>query len=348
MSSSEHKTFRFGPYLRDKTYILLLAVAVWCSLLLFQFALGASLEIIITTSVLWWGFIILALIIEYVRRWAFYRRLFRNLWQLDQAYLVLETLDSPSFYDGELLYEALYRANKSMAENIQNYRTTAHEFQEYVEMWIHEVKTPLATLALISHDPKINAQIKSLDDYVEQILFFTRAENAERDYLIGEVNLATAVGNVLNRNREILLAKHIEVSTHGLEREVRTDSKWLEFIIGQIINNSIKYHSTKIEITAQHQQRLTTLKIRDNGLGINEKDLPRIFEKSFTGSNGRRTGNSTGMGLYIVKTLCDKLGHQISVNSEVGKFTEMSITFSQDDFYHVVEGNSAREKLTKK
>lgn len=340
MSSRSKLTFSFISFLRDQAYFLAIGITIWGIILLFLTAFHATLEIILMVSVAWLAFMVTALISMYWRRYSFYQQLCKNLNRLDQAYLVLETVDLPRFYDGELFYEALYQINKSMVENVQKYRTKSHEFQEYIEMWIHEVKTPLATLALITHDPKITAQIKIIDDYVEQVLYFARAENAERDYLISKCPLERVVGNVLNRNREILLAKHIEISSHDLNQEVYTDAKWLEFIVGQIINNSVKYQCTHLQLAAQRQQETVTLTIRDNGIGINEKDLPRVFDKSFTGSNGHHTNKSTGMGLYIVKTLCDRLGHQVSVRSEAGKFTEITLTFSQDNFYQVASTSS--------
>lgn len=327
----------FKTYLRDKAYfiIALIVTAVLSTLILMVFKV--SLEVIVALLVMWLVMASICLGLGYWRKRGFYRVLLSTVERLDQAYLVLETLEEPKFYDGEILYQVLYDVNKSMQENVTRFRVQTQEFQEYVEMWIHEVKTPLATLALISHDPKINEQIKRLDDYVEQILYFARAENAERDYLIKPVKLANLVGNVASRNREILQAKQIDFVAENLDCSAQTDSKWMEFILNQILNNSIKYQSSKIVIAAKTAKRGISLSIRDNGLGIKEKDLPRVFEKSFTGDNGRLGKKSTGMGLYIAKTLCNKLGHQIEINSEVGKFTEVTIGFADPQYYKVVE-----------
>lgn len=320
-------------FLRDKIFYLIFAFTTWLILILFFSAFHLQLEIIVFVSTIWWFFCICNLSYEYCRRRRFYRALTVNLSQLQQAYLILETLDEPSFYDGKIFYETLLRTNKSMSENINSYATQSQEFREYVEMWIHEVKTPLATLSLLTHDPKIHKQIKRLDDYVEQILYFVRAENAERDYLIKDVNLEKIVGAVASRNREILLASQIDFSVSNLNHTVQTDAKWLEFIINQILANSIKYRSTAISISAHETKDKTTLTVHDNGIGISEKDLPRVFDKSFTGSNGHSGKQSTGMGLYIAKTLCQKLGHQIQIRSEVGKYTDVEIVFAKNNYY---------------
>ncbi len=290
---------------------------------------------------------------EYLRRRTFYQKLLQNIASLDRAYLVLETLARPNFYDGAVLYEALYAINKSMAEVVQSYEIEADEFRDYIEMWIHEVKTPLATLSLMNKDRKIAAQLSRLDSYVEQVLYFARAENAEHDYLIKPTSLAEIIKNVATRNRDLLLASNVDFTVNNLDYEVFTDSKWLEFIINQILQNSIKYQSKTITISAEDTAEKTVLTIADDGLGISAKDLPRVFEKSFTGENGHgaissansRTSRnslpssgqkSTGMGLYIAKTLCDKLGHQIEISSPNQKGTIVEITFPRHDYYTIM------------
>ncbi len=327
----------FGKFLRDKAYFIVLALLVWVVAVLFLVAFKVTPEVIILLSVLGGVFVIITLAIEYLRRRNFYRTLLQNLAELDQAYLILETLERPSFYDGAMMFDALYAINKSMNENVKKYRLGAQEFQEYVEMWIHEVKTPLATLTLLSKDPKIDEQIKRLDDDVEQILYFARAENAERDYLINEVSLAKVVGEVANRNRAMLQAQQINFVVQNVDYKVRTDSKWLEFILNQIINNSIKYQCQTIKITAERQNGIISITIYDDGIGISAKDLPRVFDKSFTGSNGRKGRKSTGMGLYIAKVLCEKLGYKIEIASEEGKYTMVKISFSENTYYDVVK-----------
>ncbi len=335
--SSSLKSASFSSFLRDKTYFLVIAAFSWLLAFLFLSALKARTEIIIVITIFWLLFIVSTLLIEYFRKHQFYQSLIQSIEHLDQAYLVLETLSQPRFYDGEILYAALYEINKSMAENINQYRTQVQDFQEYVEMWIHEVKTPLATLSLISRDPKINTEIKRLNDYVEQILYYVRAKNAERDYLIKINNLADIISNVASRNREIILAKQIDFSVRNVDYEINTDAKWLEFILNQILNNSIKYQSSRIEISARNTEREIILNIIDNGLGISDKDLPRVFDKSFTGSNGRRNKQSTGMGLYIAKSLCQKLGHDIKIASEENKFTNVELTFARPEYYNVID-----------
>lgn len=320
-------------YLSSKLSIICLSAVMLAVLIMFLWAFHLSMEVVMMVAGAWLAFNIITLAMDYGKSYSFYRKLLDNVAKLDQAYLVLETLDVPNSYDGQVLCEVLYQINKSMNENVKKYRLQSQEFQEYVEMWIHEVKTPLATMSLLAKDPKLNQQIKRIDDYVEQVLYVVRAENAERDYLVKDVSLAEIVGVVANRNREILLANQIDFSVNHLDYQVCTDAKWLEFILNQIISNSIKYQSSKIEISARETAQKIILSICDDGVGINAKDLPRVFDKSFTGNNGRTGKKSTGMGLYIAKTLCEKLGHQISIASEPNQFTKVKITFAKNNYY---------------
>lgn len=333
--TTNNSLISFRSFLRDKTYFLIAVTAVGLAMIPFLIAYKVNVEAIITLAVVWLVFVVAVLLIEYYRKRSFYRNLYNNSSQLDQAYLVLETLEQPNFYDGKILFEILGDINRSMNENVKKYKTRSQEFQEYVEMWIHEVKTPLATLAVISDNPQVNEQVKRIDDYVEQILYLARAENAEKDYIITPVNLADLVNRVAGRNRELLQAKSIELIAKHLDYTVYSDAKWLEFILGQIINNSIKYQSSVIEISAREHDHKITLSIRDNGVGIDPKDLPRVFDKSFTGRNGHHNNQSTGMGLYITKTLCEKLGHRVTISSELNRFTQIDIIFSQNQYYQL-------------
>ena len=306
-------------------------------ILLLGFAFHITLEFLLATScVLVFG-AILGLIWDYLRKRQFYTTLAQNVEMLDQAYLVLEMLKCPNFYEGEIICDILYQIDKSMQENVNLARRQALDFQEYVEMWIHEIKAPLAALMLKDK----NEELERIDGYLEQILYFVRSENAEKDYLIRKVELNDVVKNVALKNMHALLAQKIDLIVENVDCSVMTDAKWLEFILGQIINNSVKYRRKNLhsylKISARKNRRKIILTIEDNGIGISSADLPRVFDKSFTGTNGRKIGNSTGMGLYIAKQMCGKLGHRIKISSRVNHGTTVSISFSDHDFYKTVE-----------
>ncbi|MGI6094797.1 MAG: sensor histidine kinase [Lachnospiraceae bacterium] len=280
---------------------------------------------------------------DYIRRKKFYDTLFFHLGELDKKFLILETLEEPSFYDGQLLYEVLYDVDKSMCENVKQFQQSVVDFKEYIEMWIHEVKIPLASLRLMCHnhkqemDRKYVEQLRRIDDYTEQVLYYVRSEHTEKDFLIKETKLDKLVTRAVVKQKDDLLAYHIELQVEPGNALVMTDGKWLEFILNQIMNNAIKYRDLKkasrIVITAEDLADKTVLHIKDNGIGIAKSDLGRVFEKSFTGENGRQRAKSTGMGLYIAKKLCERLGHGLDIESQQGEYTMVSISFGKNDYY---------------
>ena len=336
---------KFSKYLTDKYIEILLVIFGYIIVLMMLFAFKVSSEVIIGITIV---FVIISfgvIITGYFKRRGFYNNLLNNVEKLDKKYLVLEMLNEPSFYDGKILYQVLYEINKSMNENVKQYEISLTDFKEYIELWIHEIKLPIASLTLMNHnqknkiDKRYVEQIKRIDDYVDQILYFVRSENAEKDYLIKETNLKKIINNIAMKNKDDLLANNISFIVDIKDEMVLTDSKWLEFIINQIISNSIKYIRNDVDriikLKVEKLPKQIDLHIYDNGIGIPKKDIKRVFEKTFTGENGRNRTKSTGMGLYIVKKLCKKLGHKIMLRSVQNEYTEVIISFSENDFYKI-------------
>lgn len=313
-------------------------------LLLLAFKSNASLIVAILILLICTGLI--CFFTNYYHKKIFYNKLLTNLNNLDQKYLITEVIDKPNTYEEQLIYDILYDINKSMLEhiNIQNENITT--FKEYVELWIHEVKIPLSNLNLMIHNTKNNTnkkiltQVKKLEDYAEQILYYVRSESSQKDYMIKHDNLKKIINDVIIKNKDALILNKIAVKISDVDYQILTDKKWLSFIINQIINNSIKYHSTsspEIVISAKKEKQQVILSIYDNGIGITQNDLTRVFEKSFTGINGRKCANATGMGLYICHNLCQKLGHKINITSKNGKFTQVTIIFNEHPFFDTVK-----------
>lgn len=338
---------KLTAYLKDKFYLLILFLVTISLNLLLSFAFKAAKPLVYSTTIILTVIFSLSLLIDYFRKKSFYNKLLVNIDYLDKAYLVLETLEEPNFYEGKLLTKALYEINKSMNENIHLFEEQVTTFKEFVEMWIHEVKIPISSLILMAHNhpheftKKQLEQLRRISDYVDQVLYYVRSENAEKDYLINEVNLDKVITSVALKNKDDFLENNIDFIVNNSNVKVLTDSKWLEFILNQIINNAIKYQQkTKdsyIKIDVDQQNEKTILTIEDNGIGIPKADISRVFEKSFTGQNGRKSAKSTGIGLYLTKNLCRKLGHTISIESKEGLYTKVIITFSKNSFYDVVK-----------
>lgn len=329
-------------YLKDKRLYLIIGMTIYLVILLVLLAFKVNIEATLAITFTYFIGLITILIADYIRKKTFYNNFKCKLDSLDQKYLIVEMLQDANFLEGRILTDALYEIDKSMIEKINEYKMQVKDFKEYVELWIHEVKLPVASLTLMVHNQKgeqskkLLSQLTRLDNYLEQILYYVRSENAEKDYLITKVNLSKVISNVALKNKDILLAKGIDFVVSDIDIEVLTDSKWLEFIINQIVDNSIKYTKEKnayIKIVAKEESEVIGLIIYDNGKGISKSDLPRVFDKTFTGTNGRsESAKSTGMGLYLCRELCNKLGHKIQIISEEGKYTKVTILFDKNTF----------------
>ena len=338
---------KLSKYLKTNYLIILLFIVIIAIIDLMLISFKTNSQAIIGVSITAIVGFILFIIYDFCRRKKFYDKFLNDLDLLDQKYLITEMLEKPNFYEGQILYDAIYEIDKSMAEKIKEYSLSIADFKEYIEMWIHEVKLPLASLNLIVHnhkelsDKKITEQLKRLDDDIEQVLYYVRSENAEKDYLIKETELNKVISNVAMKNKDILLENNINFEVDVENKKVLTDSKWLEFIVNQIVSNSIKYIRNDVEhlikITTEENNKNVILKIYDNGIGISKSDIPKVFDKTFTGNNGRKIETSTGMGLYISKQLCKKLGHKITVDSKENEYTEVSILFNKNDFLNVAK-----------
>lgn len=330
-------------YGKDHLGEILISIVFFGIMLLMLLAFRCPISLVILFSVLFFLALAIIFTVGIYRKKKFYDEFFLNLERLDKKYLVAEMVTEPDFYEGRLFYNAIYEINKSMCENVKIYKENMNDFKDYIEMWVHEVKLPIASLLLMCHNDgekfskKYVEQIRRLDQYTDQILYYVRSEHAEQDYLIKEVSLQKAVSAVAVKNRDDLLGHGMNLQVENLDCVVLTDGKWLEFILNQIFNNSIKYRAENrqpvIQVSAEEFSDAVVLHIRDNGIGISVSDLSSVFKKSFTGENGRTRAKSTGMGLYIVKQLCDRLGHKIEIRSEKGAYTELSIWFGKHDFY---------------
>ncbi len=332
----------FRAFFKDHflSFSLFLLADFLCFLFLIIFKASTPLIVVLLFTILLAE--ISSFLYEFFRRKAFYDDFSSKLLFLDQKYLITEILGDASFLEGKIMVDSLYDINKSMLDHLNQYKGRIESYKNYLEMWIHEIKIPLSNVLLHIHNQKrepdalLLDQIKRLEDYMDQILYYSRGEYAEVDYFIKECSLKSVINHVILRNKDSLLYHDVHIHIHLDDESVLSDSKWLEFILNQIIINSVKYQAKNITFSSQVQDDITTLFVRDDGIGILKSDLPLVFEKSFTGKNGRHNTKSTGMGLYICHNLCKKLGHSIEISSEVGKYTEVSITFLKQDFYDTV------------
>ena len=332
----------FVEFIKDKIFLIVAVVLALVSIeiLLLVYDIDNIVKIYIA------GIIILIIcvyiLIEYKRRKAFYDYIKANMAELEEKYLIPEVMKTANFAEGKVLKNILQDLEKSMVENVNYYKNIQEDYKAFIELWIHEVKIPIATSKMIIENNKtsitknIEEEIDKIENYTEQALFYARSNAVEKDYIITKTNLKDIVNGAILKNKTMLLNEKISLELKNLEQIVYTDSKWATFIVNQIIQNSIKYANVdnkKIEIYAKTKNDSIILYMCDNGIGIKKGEITRVFEKGFTGENGRIVGKkSTGIGLYLCKKLCEKLGLGIELNSEKDKGTEVRIIFPKGSY----------------
>lgn len=332
----------FKLFFKEKviTILLLLFGIITIEIFLMAYNVGMFIKIYIPLIIM--GLYMISIIIEYFKRKKFYDNLLKILEELDEKYLITEIIKTPNFLEGQILKNSLEQIDKSMLENVNKYKYMTEDYKEYIELWIHEIKIPIATSKMVIENNK-NAITKSIDEeldkvenYIEQALFYARSNTVEKDYYIRKVVLKEIVNESIKKNKSSLIQEKISIDIHDLEIEVNTDNKWIVFILNQIIQNSIKYRKKEnsvMEIYANQGKENVILYIKDNGIGIKQGEIIRVFEKGFTGTNGRLSNKkSTGIGLYLCKKLCNKLGIGIELNSVQNEGTEVKLVFSKDSY----------------
>ncbi|MCM1498241.1 MAG: sensor histidine kinase [Clostridium sp.] len=354
---------RLIDFLRDRGLLLLLHLVCMCVAAGFLNATGYGRANILLILIFWFMVLAVWLAVTYLQRRKYFQEMEQILEKVDQRYLLGELLPDSFRLEDRLYREMIRKSNKSVIERIRRIEDEQTDYREYIESWVHEIKAPITSISLIcdnrrrfrptgeeSEDRSIKAegtvqrsggQKKTADDfgtismenqrvenYVDMALYYARLENVYKDYLIRETNLQEVVNEVLGKNRLLLIWHHVQADVDCAD-SVYTDRKWIAFILNQLVLNSVKYCSGTpvFHFYTKREKNGVNLILEDNGTGIPAEELSRIFEKGFTGSNGRNHERSTGMGLYLCRKLCDKLGIGITAESEYGTGTKMSLQF---------------------
>lgn len=266
---------------------------------------------------------------------------------LDQKYLFAECAPPPRDAYERHLFDLMRLSGRSMLQAVSDAQAAQREYREYIEGWVHEVKAPITAAGLIcSHgDPelrrKLMQELGRIESHVERALYYARAESPEKDVLIRQVELKELADQAIANHRALLIRSGIRVETEGLGQTVYTDEKWAVFILGQLLQNAARYRREAsadtlddgqeerpvIRLRAKPLGKLVQLEVSDNGMGIAPHELSRVFDRGFTGSNGRSRGGSTGMGLYLCRRLAGSLELEINIRSQEGEGTWVTLTF---------------------
>ena len=336
---------RFKEYLKDKIiYISLLVFAViTIEILLIPYDMQIFIKIYVAVAII--AAFLIGFLVEYYSKKNYYDTVKSRIRELQEEYLIMEVLPKADFTEANILEDAIRDIGKSMLENVNKYKYLQEDYKDFIELWIHEIKIPIATSKMIVENNKneitasINEELDKIDNYTEQALFYARSNTVEKDYIVRKIQLKEIVNASVLKNKSQLIQNKISIDIKGLEEIVYTDSKWCIFIINQIIQNSIKYSKNadrQIEIYGERKKENIILHIKDNGIGIKESEITRVFEKGFTGENGRITGKkSTGIGLYLCKKLCDKLCIGLELNSKKDEGTEVKLIFPNNSFINM-------------
>ena len=258
--------------------------------------------------------------------------------KLEEKYYISEMIRKDDTIEGYPYYYALKEACKAMNDKISDIEKNERDYEEYIESFAHEIKTPIAALSLYAENKKdktLKYEIRKIEEYVEQILYYARSDTTEKDYFVKKIKLNDIIHPLILKNKDILLNRHINMNVHDLDVYVYTDEKWLSFMISQVLNNAIKYldkDKKTIEIYSKIKDNQVVLVILDNGWGIRSSDLPRVFDKGFTGSN-RKKEYATGMGLYLVKKLSEKLDITVLIDSKYQEYTKVSFVFPKSKMH---------------
>lgn len=330
---------KFKDYFLNKITEILGTYFVLFLMLEFLYIIGNTFSVVFMIGMVIAVLIMTKYLMDWYRKKKYFEIITERVKDLKEPWLIAELLPVSYTIEDEIYQELLKKVGSSAIEEIHKIEDEQKEYEDYIEQWIHEVKTPITSIHLmlenrISENPglkrDLNVELSRLENDVELALYYARSEQIYRDYLIQKLNVRKVLLKVVNKNRTVIMNSSVAIDLDCDEAlYAYGDEKWLVFMLTQVLLNAIKYKAeadAKVVMRAKRDNKRIVLNIIDNGKGIKKEELPRIFDKGFTGSNGRDNEKSTGMGLYLVHKLCEKLEIDIEADSVYGEFTEISFS----------------------
>ncbi len=333
-------------YWKQQIPCLLINFICMVGLTVFLWVIGNNPDSISLILIVWLVILSVYFATCYFNRKAYLDKLLKLTGQLEERYLLFEVMEKPDQAGDQVYYQLLKMAGKSMLEQIGKVKRERTEYKEYVEQWVHEIKIPITAMKLLCENHRAEltkellVELEKTNRFTEQALYYARSEYTEKDYFVREIHLFDVIHQAIAENKYLLLQNGVGIDLQETDDTVYSDEKWICFILNQIIVNAVKYRAERpiLKFYIVRQGKQLVLCVQDNGMGIDVGDLLRIFEKGFTGQNGRKSNqNATGIGLYLCKRLCDKLDIGISASSTANG-TTICLSFLINDFIQRVQG----------
>lgn len=338
-------------FIKQNYIWILMIVTMSCIHLLYMYLIGARKQDLVYAAVLDAILLLITVLVGFFRYSSKVKALSNALKRLveEQAQLP-EAAD-----DVEILYHRLLE-NQSIArsESESSAAIRQSQMRDYYSMWVHQIKTPISAMKLLLEAEReelgqlmcddeqsqcllsdnmdsFEDELFRIEEYVSMALQYQRVSSTENDFVLEKVSVDGVIRDTIKKYAKIMIRRHIGMNYSGTAQEVYTDGKWLAFMLEQILSNAIKYTPQGVVTieTAEEKYRFF-ITIKDTGIGIKAEDLPRVFEKGYTGYNGHADKKATGIGLYLCRQMADKLGHTIRMESEIGKGTKVWIGFDLD------------------
>lgn len=354
-----------GMYLLDqKYYVILYFLSCFCGAGLFMFEWKRNVGIIDLGTMFYYIVLSLLLLItwlvvNYIRMKPYYLSLSKAI-KVDDPLHAIQIIQDERSHEQKLVKKLLLNQQAMYLSRLDKLKRKSEIQYHFILQWVHQMKTPVSVINMLMQQGQerakhrelmttmeqkelyssVEEEAERLDSGLEMMIHSARVEKLELDLHVKSVPLHDITRDIINRYKRSFIQYHIFPRIEG-EAIAQTDSKWFSFVMNQIISNSIKYSKSKsgnksLLVTFHKHDNTAIVKISDQGIGIAPSDIKRVFDPFFTGENGRKTGESTGMGLYLAKEVCQRLGHQIKVESEQGEGTVFTLTIQQTGIHHFI------------
>lgn len=338
-------------FIKQNYIWILMIVTMSCIHLLYMYLIGARKQDVVYAAVLDAILLLITVLVGFFRYSSKVKALSNALKRpVEEQAQLPEATD-----DVEILYHRLLE-NQSIArsESESSAAIRQSQMRDYYSMWVHQIKTPISAMKLLlevereelgqlicddeqsqyllsDNMDSFEDELFRIEEYVSMALQYQRVSSTENDFVLEKVSVDGVIRDTIKKYAKIMIRRHIGINYSGTGQEVYTDGKWLAFMLEQILSNAIKYTPQGVVTieTAEEKDRFF-ITIKDTGIGIKAEDLPRVFEKGYTGYNGHADKKATGIGLYLCRQMADKLGHTIRMESEIGKGTKVWIGFDLD------------------